>query len=207
MNQEKTNIEKVTSFFNKFLTADQKLAFKAEFGEIPTLPVTPVTMTESKLKDGTVIKYDAPTLVEGVVVMVVGADMTELPAPVGDWELEDGTIVSIGDGGVVTAVKAVEVAPEVAPAEPVVQSASEPNKLVEALKTIMEGRFNEQTKLIEKLTSENVALKAEFAKQNEVINQVSAFFNAIGEVKTGEVPASSGFSKKSKAALSYIPQS
>lgn len=204
MSGEKKN--KVMEFFNKFLTPEQKLAFKKEFGEIPITPVvtpTPAAMTEAKLKDGTVIKYDAPTLVEGVTVMVVGTDLTELPAPDGDWELEDGTIITTV-GGKITAIQAVAA---VDPAAPVVQSATpEPNKLVEALKTLMEGRFAEMNKTVEALTTENIALKAEFAKQATTLNTVAEFFNAIGEIKTGEVPANTELNKGSKNALSYLPK-
>lgn len=202
MSEEKKN--KVAEFFNKLLTKEQKELFKSEFGEIPTLPVvptTPVAMTEAKLKDGTVIKYDTPTLVEGTsIVMVVGQDGTELPAPVGDLELEDGTVITIAEGG-----KLVKVTPvATAPTEPVVQSAApvESNKLVEALKVLMEGRFAEQAKLIESLTAENVALKAEFNKQSETVNMVSGFFNALMEVPTGEVPNQDNLKPK-KGPASY----
>lgn len=193
MSDEKKN--KVVEFFNKFLSPEAKAAFKKEFGEIPTLQTTPTptAMTEGKLKDGTVIKYDTPTLAVGSMLMVVGQDGTELPAPNGDWELEDGTVFKTVDGKVTELTPATPAAPS----EPVTQAAAveQPNKLVEALKVLMEGRFAEQAKLIESLTEENKALKAEFAKQTEVINTVSAFFNAIGEVKTGEVTGQTGTSK------------
>ena len=202
--------KKVTEFFNKFLTPEAKAKFKEEFGDIPALTVTPTTpatpaaMTTAKLKDGTVIKYDTPTLIEGTTtITVVGQDGTELPAPSGDWELEDGTMVTIAEGGKLVKV----VAPAAAPAEPVVQSATPDaaTKLVEALKTLMEGRFAEQAKLIESLTEENKTLKAEFSKQTEVINTVSAFFNAIGETPTG-TPVVTEISKSSRKQkpLTYL---
>jgi hypothetical protein len=63
---------------------------------------------DAKLVDGTQIKVDGDSLVEGAKVVVVTAD-AEIPAPDGVHELEDGTKVETKDG-VILSVS--EVAPE-----------------------------------------------------------------------------------------------
>lgn len=52
---------------------------------------------EAKLVDGTVVKVEGDSLVEGAKVVVVTAD-AEVPAPDGVHELEDGTKVETKDG-------------------------------------------------------------------------------------------------------------
>ena len=63
---------------------------------------------DAKLADGTVIKVEGDSLVEGAKVVVVTAD-AEVPAPDGVHELEDGTKVETKDGSI---VKVEAVAPE-----------------------------------------------------------------------------------------------
>jgi len=63
---------------------------------------------EAKLVDGTVVKVEGDSLVEGAKVVVVTAD-AEIPAPDGTHELEDGTKVETKDGVIVK----VEEMPEV----------------------------------------------------------------------------------------------
>lgn len=211
---DKTKIDKVKEFFNKLLTPEQKEAFKNEFGEItPIAPVAQATdpnaapTTEpqagtAKLKDGTVIEYD--NLAEGGIVMVVGTDGTKLPAPVGDWELEDGTIITIAEGGKIVTVKAATpVTPEVPPA-PTAQSSNDSTaKLVEALRGIMDAKFSEANKKIESLEAENKSLKESFSKQVDSLNVVSAFFNAIQETETTkETPIIK--SSKKQNPLNYL---
>jgi len=85
--------------------------FAKFFGEPNTTPApapapAPVQnhSVTAQLKDGTEVEADK--LEPGGMLTVAGA-----PAPAGDHELMDGTVVSVGEGGVITAVKPVE-APE-----------------------------------------------------------------------------------------------
>jgi hypothetical protein len=61
---------------------------------------------EAKLVDGTVVKVEGDSLVEGAAVKVV-TEQGEVPAPDGVHELEDGSKIEVKDG-VIAAIKAVE---------------------------------------------------------------------------------------------------
>lgn len=56
---------------------------------------------EAKLVDGTVVKVEGDSLVEGAAVKVV-SDQGEIPAPDGEHELEDGSKVEVKDGKIVS---------------------------------------------------------------------------------------------------------
>jgi hypothetical protein len=78
---------------------------------------------DAKLADGTVIKVEGDSLVEGAKVIVVTAD-AELPAPDGVHELEDGTKIETKDGII---AKIEEVVGDVeAPEAPEAPSAEQP---------------------------------------------------------------------------------
>lgn len=68
---------------------------------VAAAPAAPVVAeaVKAKLKDGTEVSVSE--LVAGGVVMIDDA-----PAPAGDHELEDGTKITVGEGGVITAVVA-----------------------------------------------------------------------------------------------------
>lgn len=81
-----------------------------KFNELmqPVAPVEPAKPKTAKLMDGTEVEISeyAP----GGVVTIAGA-----PAPAGDHTLEDGTTITLAEGGVITEIEA----PEAAPATPV----------------------------------------------------------------------------------------
>lgn len=66
---------------------------------------------DAKLVDGTVIKVEGDSVVEGAKVLVVTAD-AEIPAPDGIHELEDGTKIETKDGIIASVAEAVAEAPE-----------------------------------------------------------------------------------------------
>lgn len=137
----------------KNLPEDFKKAVKELYKRFDIAPVTqpvvqnpvqaPVTLSESKLQDGTVVKYES--LTPGAVLTVVGPD-GELPAPSGEHTLEDGTKIVVGEGG-----KIESVTPGQAP--PMMNNAPQaPNILMEKH---------------EKLKAEFSALSVELAKQKQ----------------------------------------
>ena len=81
---------------------------KTAIGEIKKLMVqfgflneeiknVPESFLDAKLVDGTVVKVEGDSLVEGAKVVVVTPD-AEIPAPDGVHELEDGTKIETKDG-------------------------------------------------------------------------------------------------------------
>lgn len=56
---------------------------------------------DATMKDGTQVKVSGDALAEGAKVTVVQGD-AEVPAPDGDWELQDGTKITTKDGNIVS---------------------------------------------------------------------------------------------------------
>ena len=65
--------------------------------DTPATPTEVPTTTKAKLADGTEVEVTA--LEVGGIVTIAGA-----PAPVGDHTLEDGTVLTVGDNGAITAI-------------------------------------------------------------------------------------------------------
>jgi len=74
--------------------------------EVVSTPEEVVTeFAEGVLADGTIVKFDK--LEVGGLISVV-TEEGEIPAPVGEHELEDGTVVIVAEPGVIAEVKMVE---------------------------------------------------------------------------------------------------
>lgn len=173
---------------NDILSPEQKVALKKEFNTLPIIPTPAVTPTpeanvapvaavfgEGKLMDGTSIKYDTETLVVGSVVTVVTPE-GELPAPDGEHELENGDKIYITNGKV---DKIEPVVVDVVPVVPVANEAAAPsNPLVDALKQLMEGKFESSNKEIE-------TLKGIVAEQAKALEAFKSFFSSLVETPTG----------------------
>jgi len=84
-------LEKVSMFFAELVGAEEMPAVSGE-------PKAEVKMMEAKLKDGTIV--EVTELAVGGVVTIEGQ-----PAPVGEHELEDGTIIVLGDNGAIMEIK------------------------------------------------------------------------------------------------------
>lgn len=79
------------------------------FNELVNAPeATPIALSTYKLVDGT--EVEITELVEGGIVTIMG-----VPAPIGDHKLEDGTTITVGDNGAITAIVPAEVMPEEPP--------------------------------------------------------------------------------------------
>ena len=84
------------------------LKLEANLTPAPVVPTpAPVTLGESKTKDGKILSYEGELKETTMVNVMDEATGLPIPAPTGDHELEDGTIVTITDG-VVTAIKKAE---------------------------------------------------------------------------------------------------
>ena len=164
---------------NDLLTPEQKVALKAEFNALPTIPTptpvaapAPAVFGEGKLMDGTVIKYDTEVLGVGSIVTVV-TESGELPAPDGEHELENGDKITITAGKIEKIdAKVAEVVP------PVETPMAASNPLVDALKALMEGKFEAQNKEVNEL-------KGIVAEQAKALESFKSFFSSLVETPTG----------------------
>lgn len=59
-------------------------------------------MAEATLENGTVINTDAETFEEGALVYVLNEEGEKIPLPEGDYKMEDGSVLSIGESGVIS---------------------------------------------------------------------------------------------------------
>ena len=98
-----SEIVKINELFEQVSLEDGsyklKENFEIEVSEGKIVAVKEI-FVEAKLVDGTVVKVEGDSLVEGAKVVVVTAD-AEVPAPDGIHELEDGTKVETKDGVIV----------------------------------------------------------------------------------------------------------
>lgn len=82
---------RINELFNKFnlsLSTIEKTELKAE----------------ATLENGTIIHTDAETFEEGAMVYVLNEEGEKIPLPEGDYKMNDGSVVSIGESGVISSV-------------------------------------------------------------------------------------------------------
>jgi len=178
--------ERIKQTFSAEQLGKLKTAFDALANPVPPVPApAPTAMGgESKLMDGTVIKYDTPTLTVGSIVTVVTPD-GEMPAPQGEHELADGTKVSVMVTDGVAKVTEISL-PDVPPA-PVVPPA--PNAMEQAIA----GLTNQFTAHVEKAEADKKELEvklssvsAELAKANTLLKELVPTVLAFASIPTGD---------------------
>lgn len=147
--------------------------FNADVPPPPAAPAPAPVAAEAvkaKLKDGTEISVSE--LVAGGVVMIGDA-----PAPVGEHELEDGTKITVGEGGVITAVTPGVAAP---PADYTKEFAAVNEKFAgyEQRFAAYETKFQEQAQAI--------------AKAQAINEQLFAIVQKLAEAPTADPASGSG---------------
>ena len=135
------------------------------------------------LKDGTEVYIDK--LEVGGVVTVEQETMA--PAPAGEHELADGTVIVVGEGGVISEIKpapAPEMEPESAPVEAEVLPAQN-----------FYEKFAAYDAKFSALEEENTNLKAAFAKADEAIKGLFELVEKLVKEPTTEPsePVKNGF--------------
>jgi len=163
------NIVKINEEFEQVALEDgsynlvENFSIVVKGGEIKSVKQIFVS---AKLIDGTEIKVEGDSLVEGAKVVVITPD-AEIPAPDGRHELEDGTKVETKDGVIVSVEEKMEEDGEGEPmpeGEPKAKVSDEP---------IIEVEMLEMLKDFVKKMSEKMASIEE--KVNEVESQFSSF--------------------------------
>lgn len=146
-----------------------------------------VKLAQAKLENGTVI--EAEEFKEGEAVFIVTED-EKVPMPIGDYKLEDGSILVVAEEGVIGAAKEVE---EEVEEEVEVEAEAEPHakKVVES--TVKETHFEEEVK--EEAKEEEV--EAGYVTKEELgaaIDEIKAMIEELGYGK-----------KKDEEELSEVP--
>ena len=148
--------------------------------QIKTLLGMEVKLEQRKMADGvTLIEADAFEMDNEV--FVITEDEQKIPVPIGEYEMEDGFIMSVVEEGIIADYKEAEAEEEEAPVaeEEVVEEEVEaknettaPKKTIESI--VKETFFTE----MEKLTNENTELKAKL----ELLTKVEVVANDTTEL-------------------------
>ena len=137
----------------------------------PAPEAVEVQLAQMKLSDGVTV-LEAASFEAGQEVNIVAEDGTTTPAPVGEHELEDGSILVITEAGKIAEIK---------PAAEVPMEMSNDEKFESLIKTIVMNLSSEVAKQINDL---KVELKADITEAKEI--QLSASTKAKPEVKEGK---------------------
>jgi len=130
-------------------------------------------MAEATLENGTVIYTDAEQFAEGVEAYIINDEGENIPLPPGDYTLQDGSVIVVGDGGVVTSVGEAteEVVEEVEASEEVSESTEE----VEASEETQEVEASEETEEVQAEETPSYVTKA------QVEEMIAAAFEALNK--------------------------
>jgi len=156
----------------KALEQIKSLVFGEQVAEVVQEEVQ-VELMEGVLADGTIVKFDK--LEAGGMISVVTPD-GEVPAPVGEHELEDGTMIVVAEAGVIAEVKMPEQEPE-SEVEISVESG------VVKEEKMQEDKFAEIT---EQFDSKLSAIEAKVELQSNAIKQLVEFMETYAKVETAE---------------------
>ena len=148
--------------------------------QIKTLLGMEVNLETIKLIDGITI-FEADTFETDKEVFIVTEDEQKIPVPIGEYELEDGRILVVEVEGIILEIKEVateeEVVEEEAKSEEGYKEKDEEMTATPTAKKTVESIVKETFFAeIEKLTQENIELKAQIellSKVNEVTTEVT----------------------------------
>lgn len=119
-------------------------------------------LTEAKLEDGTVVKYN----VETSEIFVVGQDGADVPAPVGEHKLETGEVIVVTEEGKIAEIKKEEEKIEVEiEAEKDMPKEEKPN--LEEEMSSMKSKYEDLEKKVEEMAKK----MDEMGKANEKMSQ------------------------------------
>jgi len=126
---------------------------------------------EGVLADGTIVKFDK--LEVGGVISIV-TDEGEVPAPVGEHELEDGTMIVIVEAGIIAEVKAPEEETDV---EVEVE-------VVEEMKSDVVNYDAKFQEISEAFNSKMTEIETKVSSLNEVTKKLIEFMEAFATIES-----------------------
>lgn len=142
-------------------------------------PEQKFAMVEGKLVDGTIVKYDLETM----EIYTIGADGADVPAPVGEHELETGEIVVVTEAGKIAEVKKkeveedkVEIEIEAAKDEVIVEEQPKIEEKMSAMEekySALEERVAEMSKKLDEMTSKSEKMSEAVRLSTEVIEAIA----------------------------------
>lgn len=167
LNSEYMNLEAIANAIKEGFAAIKLSADEPA----PVTEEVAVQLAQVMMKDGVTI-LEAETFEAGSDVMIIGEDGTKSPAPIGEHELEDGSILVITEEGKIAEIKVMETETEEV-------EMSNDAKFESLIKSIV---MNLSTEMATQMTALKVELKAEIAEAKDI--QLSASTKAKPEVKS-----------------------
>lgn len=162
----------------KALEQIKSLLFAEQVVETPQEEVA-VEFAEGVLADGTIVKFDK--LEAGGMISVVTPD-GEIPAPVGEHELEDGTIVVVAEEGVIAEVKMKEVEEEVE----IEVEMGEEDEVPATEEVAAEPQADRFAEITEQFEAKFAEVEAKVELLNEATKKLVEFMDAFAKVETAE---------------------
>lgn len=152
-------------------------------------------LVEGKLVDGTVVAYD----LEAGDIFVIGEDGAQIPAPVGEHQLESGEVVVVLEEGKIAEVKKEEPKIEVeieAAAEEV--PAEEDPKKDEAMAKV-EQAMGDLEKKVEELTAKVKAMEEKAEEVKEAVKMSAVVLESLAKEPSDKaITAPNQFAKQLK---------
>jgi len=164
----------------KALEQIKSLLFADKVADVVSQEVVAVEFMEGVLTDGTIVKFDK--LEVGGIISVVTPD-GEVPAPVGEHELEDGTIVVVSEEGVIAEVKMVEVTPE---EEVAVEMSEEGEEVAVEEEVVAEPQLDKFAEISEQFNSKLAEVESKVDLLNDVTKKLVEFMDAFAKVETAQ---------------------
>jgi len=182
----------------KALEQIKNLLFADQVAEVVSQEEVAVEFMEGVLADGTIVKFDK--LEAGGIISVVTPD-GEVPAPVGEHELEDGTIVVVSEAGVIAEVKMVEADGNEVEVE-VEMSEEDEDPIVAEEEVVAEPQVDKFAEISEQFNSKLAEVETKVDMLNDVTKRLVEFMEAFAKVETAQetqVPKNS-FSAQNKVS-------
>jgi hypothetical protein len=155
--------------FNYINITKNKKMKTSVINQIKTLLGMEVKLETIKLIDGITI-FEADAFEMGKEVFIVTEDEQKIPVPIGEYEMEDGRILVVVEEGIISELKekeeeVEEVIEEEAPEVEVEVEAEATPSAKKTIESIVKETFFAE---IEKLTNENIELKAKLENLSKV---------------------------------------
>ena len=162
----------------KALEQIKNLLFAEQVAEVVSQEEVIIEFAEGVLADGTIVKFD--NLEAGGMISVVTPD-GEIPAPVGEHELEDGTVVIVTEEGIIAEVKMVE-----ANEDEVVVEMSEEGQEVAVEEVVAETQVDKFAEISEAFNSKLAEVETKVDMLNDVTKKLVEFMDMFAKVETAQ---------------------
>ena len=153
-----------TNKMSKQTLKDKFKEFFKENPEVKTAVGQAMKFEKAMLVDGTEVTVE-PALEVGAAMVVMNAEGEPIPAPIGEYQLEDGSVVVVEVEGIIAEIKEPMLEDEVI--EPIVEepmAADSEQKVKRIIESIVKEKIFEVAKVNAFLKAENEALKKDFVE-------------------------------------------